>query len=474
MAQGDFLQFGVAVPIINPKFRIPTYYTSSIVGVDASNNIIVSDEYSDVDNIFQVGDRITVTNSSGSQSENLVISAISDNGDSTTDITCGSAPTILSVGGGGSIAGKGSKLAAGWARTNTGTQRIRPLGIRPYGADQRDNYGQVFKQGSQQSGTSGIGQPIDKDDLENFTYYRFGGMFKHDLDQNAGDTPLFYWDMSDGVGFLPIKTIGTAANDVLSWTRISFDSNPVLTRKVTGSPIQRFLLNMRGTQFNKGTVFIDEIFLEHARGTTSISRIKRVNTVGGPDTRTIAIYGVIGSSPGQFNISAGDSVVVNDGTNYTVLTVTVAQSGQSSFVAQVVDGTYTALVQDSEVQVKNDGYFQLQEYPVFGSVSYEKIGTLKTGMTADNAGYLFNPVSDGDRTGRWIFSCSFSLVSQINFDKLRVLLDWQNMGNMINFHPFIDDLPNVMTGRLSIRNPRKPHWSLALHDFDLVFEELVI
>ncbi len=108
------------------------------------------------------------------------------------------------------------------------------------------------------------------------------------------------------------------------------------------------------------------------------------------------------------------------------------------------------------------------------SISYDKIRTDRFSQIADGSLFNFDPMSEGHKGERWRFSCRFLGVSQANFDGMQKLLRHQQNGSLINFHPFITDLPHVLTGKLRVTNYKKAFlFDLPSHDFSLSFIEMV-
>ena len=218
-------------------------------------------------------------------------------------------------------------------------------------------------------------------------------------------------------------------------------------------------------------VFIDDVWLEHAKGTTSTGRIKNVTNSGG-GIYQIILYEDIGTTRGKFNVIAGDVIAIDDKVDFAQLNVTAASG--SVVTATLFDGVSTPIAQDSFIQVKNHGYWELPDRPVRTSINILRSDDSKTSHLSDGSGSVFYPV-DGDRSERYLFSASYIAADQDIWDGLMTLLRWQEQGNLISFHPFIKDLPTVMIGKLTIRLEKKAtHFDLDRRDFEMIFEELVI
>jgi hypothetical protein len=77
-----------------------------------------------------------------------------------------------------------------------------------------------------------------------------------------------------------------------------------------------------------------------------------------------------------------------------------------------------------------------------------------------------------DRTrSKQYFKARFDYVSQTFWDQLQRIISWQERGFLLNLHPYINDMPNTLTGKISISDVRKDSWDLTLRSFTLEFLE---
>lgn len=67
--------------------------------------------------------------------------------------------------------------------------------------------------------------------------------------------------------------------------------------------------------------------------------------------------------------------------------------------------------------------------------------------------------------------CRFPMVSQTFWDQMEIILSWQQRGFSINIHPYLNDIPNVLTGKIAIRDLKKESWDLSTRSFTLEFTE---
>jgi len=87
-----------------------------------------------------------------------------------------------------------------------------------------------------------------------------------------------------------------------------------------------------------------------------------------------------------------------------------------------------------------------------------------------------NPRSENSEIhGRKLLNieCQIDYCTQEFWDQLQTLLEWQDRGYLLNLHPYIKDIGNVLTGKLTIKNYSKGSWDLTLRSFLLSFEEII-
>lgn len=86
-------------------------------------------------------------------------------------------------------------------------------------------------------------------------------------------------------------------------------------------------------------------------------------------------------------------------------------------------------------------------------------------------GYIEDPTSLNYKRRRMQISARFPLVSQAFWDQLEIVLGWQQRGHSINIHPYLNDVPNVLTGKISVSDIKKESWDLTKRSFTLTFIE---
>lgn len=72
---------------------------------------------------------------------------------------------------------------------------------------------------------------------------------------------------------------------------------------------------------------------------------------------------------------------------------------------------------------------------------------------------------------RYVVTCRFPYVPQTFWDQFELLMEWQEKGFLLNLHPYINDLPNSLMGRVVIKEYAKDNWDLSLRSFTMEFTE---
>lgn len=83
----------------------------------------------------------------------------------------------------------------------------------------------------------------------------------------------------------------------------------------------------------------------------------------------------------------------------------------------------------------------------------------------------FDSTGWGERNIKYEVSCSFTNVAASIWTYLNKLLDIQKNGYKLNLHPYVAELPEVLTGFMYLTSVSKKHWDVGLVSFDFRFRE---
>jgi hypothetical protein len=83
----------------------------------------------------------------------------------------------------------------------------------------------------------------------------------------------------------------------------------------------------------------------------------------------------------------------------------------------------------------------------------------------------FDSTGWGERNIKYEVSCKFTNVLTSIWTYLNKLLDIQKNGYKLNLHPYVAELPEVLTGFLYLTSVSKEHWDAGLVSFDFRFRE---
>jgi len=103
-------------------------------------------------------------------------------------------------------------------------------------------------------------------------------------------------------------------------------------------------------------------------------------------------------------------------------------------------------------------------WPDMGSVSWSVV-------EETSSKEVISSLSDSKADYRYVIKASFSYVSQEFWNDMLKLLTWQSKGFLLTLHPYIDDVPPILVGKLSIVNIKKNFWDLTKRSFELTFTE---
>lgn len=119
-----------------------------------------------------------------------------------------------------------------------------------------------------------------------------------------------------------------------------------------------------------------------------------------------------------------------------------------------------------------NGYYEFEDWPSMGSVSWENRSKQSTLEKLNSGISLYDPSGKGERNQKLTVSASFTKAPLSLFNKLREFIRVQKNGFELNLHPYgYDELPKTITGYMFIDNVSRSSWNLGLVDFDFTFKE---
>ena len=377
LAQGDFMQMGVAVEIKNPSFRWGTEKTTTLNGVYTSTTTLnVNATTPTLVQVFKAKDRILVGPSTDTDSadtghqETRQITAVG-----ATSFTLVTALTYdyFST---DPVGGIGSNLAGGW----TPAGNVVMGGIDGGGKD--DDYAQKINFGA---ATSDYLEQTGLATLEVATKYRLGCYIKSGL---GGVNNKIRVKAHDGASYFIGAATSVGMDSKTSFTRYTDTGTTSSTWTLLGAAAIR-------TEWMMGTptdTEIDCVWLEHAKGTTAAS----------------------------------------------------------------------------------SGFYTFTEVPNLG-IQWGREPQFSSRRLANNTLRRYASSGAGQKTRKHFAEMQFSWASQAFWDNLMVFQNWQEQGQLLSFHPFIDDLPPVMVGVMDViesNRAKKEQWDLGQHSFTLTFLEV--
>lgn len=495
----DRIKIATAIPIKNSKFNIPTRATTTIdtatqTSVGANSFVFDHTTYK-FQNTFQRGDTLvlgpsTVTTYAGKTETVTIESITAATGNVSVNIR---EQAVNSYADGDPVVGYGSKLAAGWFLSNTtevsaGVTQIRPDGIKPPGGGYLDNYGQkiIFD-----PDTSPVFDWFESDfDSNPFiglegVYCRLGLRYKTDITIGSGAPPgtRFYCEVHDQSqsgfdGRFLVQTISTS--DAVTWTEFASSSFPIaadMSGWASGSYSaigngKILLVFASKDDTDSLTVWIDDTYLEHAQPIateatildtfllTSSSGFRVEDNSGFSVSDSIILLGEVNPATGSNYRGKFEGTVSSVGTDGQIMGVTLTSPPSiSSFMPS-----------GSLVRKKNNGYYEIPDFPTMGSTQWQRVSASKFSRDAGMNLRSFNPFGNGDITEKYMVQMNYDNVSTTILDNLIKFLNWQDNGHFVNIH-LGDNFPELprkfLTGRMSITNVKHNIWDTQKTSFTI-------
>lgn len=402
--QGGKWEIAIAVPVQNPKFRIPRVWNSTLAADRAAGSAILTFPAAagvdtDIRCRFIPGNTLVVGPSTDSAylgaTEEVIIYTV----DSGTQITP-QYVTKFAYKSGDPISGYGEGIGDGWnfsssIHTTNGNNRVRELEINTspwaWGAED-DWYAQRWRAATLTPDVADVYQNIPK--------FR---VTKEGVDATVKWRQGIWWKITPGAS-----------------------STASLTSLITVTD-------------GAGATTTHSLAIVSATGTASTSWRNVVEddwALGRTGTLQLKYY------------------VGND-------------SGATTPIAQI----YHPFLEFELPWGGGTGYYQIPDYPDWGSVECERRGAMKSAILANNTLELTSGDGWQERNKKWQISAEFSNISQAVWNMLRRYENFQDRGFSLNLHCYIDDIPWSLTGHMTLFDLGKKGAFLSQHNFGFLFEE---
>ena len=119
----------------------------------------------------------------------------------------------------------------------------------------------------------------------------------------------------------------------------------------------------------------------------------------------------------------------------------------------------------------NIGYYEIDTWADLGSIRWREIGQDSEVILMDKSLEWYDPTGWGERNTKYEINAQFTNVSSDVFDKLEALKRIQKNGYSLNLHPYLDELPSVLTGKMYLEGIDYSHWDVGLVSFNFRFRE---
>lgn len=504
MAQGDFWKMAVAVPLKNGKFSVGTHKECKISQAIANanenwvqyNKTLASGH--EIENFLQYGDEILLGPSHKEgylrEKESLIISGVepwtADHGK--IHFRNKDNENLYSIGD--SITAYGTGLAGGW---DIPSETYAETYVQSEGIKRGLISRQLIATFTEESGTIAAGEWESSSDTgwKLVEMKMHTGQYSGIIDYLHPDGLVSIQRPTDGSGVaafyvdtLPTTTVyglygdwhrGGWGNDFAQRLRIQ------LTNTITGGDIitQDLLDYGDSTQNIKRKSLLVPFQYYRIGGLAFVE--PKTSTYVYDDNYNINLKLYPHRDPVDASLAISTDILDSVSTNVNKWmefdTVALLESGPSNLTAPQL-----ALEMDSHTL--NDAGKNGEILIYLDHLFVEHSGGVNFGATdgcVDFERYNAFPLQDSlqvDKkvadTGfyhekkKYIIKARFEDVKQSLWDSIEMLLEWQERGYLLNLHPALNDVRNVITGKLKITNFKKDFWHLGYRSFDFEFTEM--
>jgi len=117
------------------------------------------------------------------------------------------------------------------------------------------------------------------------------------------------------------------------------------------------------------------------------------------------------------------------------------------------------------------GYYEIASCADEGSISWKEIEQDSEVELINKGMEWYDPTGYGERNTKYEVSAKFTNVTTDIWDKLIALKRIQKNGYKLNLHPYLDELPSVLTGKMYIEGVDYTYWDSGYVSFTFKFRE---
>ena len=156
-----------------------------------------------------------------------------------------------------------------------------------------------------------------------------------------------------------------------------------------------------------------------------------------------------------------------------ILRFPAAQGGSSGGTWIATDAPFLCHAQRTTAY--RAGIFTFDCFPVLGSTRWTWINKMRQIRLANDGLREYDPTGGAGRFRKHAFQCQFENVSSDFFDNLMILQQWQEEGNdlvlLTGEQYYGATIPPVVVGKMTMKTVDKSSWALGLRSFTFSFEE---
>uniref|UniRef100_A0A6H1ZLI2 Uncharacterized protein n=1 Tax=viral metagenome TaxID=1070528 RepID=A0A6H1ZLI2_9ZZZZ len=117
------------------------------------------------------------------------------------------------------------------------------------------------------------------------------------------------------------------------------------------------------------------------------------------------------------------------------------------------------------------GYYEIDTWADAGSIKWREIEQNSEVILLDKSLEWYDPTGWGERNTKYELTAQFTNVNSDIFDKLEALKRIQKNGYSLNLHPYLDELPSVITGKMYLEGVDYTYWDYNMVSFSFRFRE---
>jgi len=118
------------------------------------------------------------------------------------------------------------------------------------------------------------------------------------------------------------------------------------------------------------------------------------------------------------------------------------------------------------------GYVNVGNYPVRSSLGYTDSDDISLDRLANGDYFLYTDFGNANESSKWIIESEWQFCTVDTYNKFKMMESFCRDGYLINLHSKLPEVPEVLTGKLVVKDLNKSTFDFTKSNFKVTFQEV--